>query len=128
MLSVAVLVALAYPALSLHIAKPSDLALAAQSDPALRTLADVRRAFPSAGEDAAVVVTAPAAAKADLARQLARLRTLAVREGIARTPVEPIRTGSSANGDAGAACSTCRSTATAPTAPAARPSSGCASA
>jgi uncharacterized membrane protein YdfJ with MMPL/SSD domain len=97
-LSVAVLAALAYPALSLRIAKPSDIALAAQTDPALRALADVRRAFPAAGEDAAVVVTAPAAERAELARELGRLRTLAVREGLARTPVEPIRTGTSANG------------------------------
>jgi putative drug exporter of the RND superfamily len=59
-LSIAVLVALAYPALSLRISKPSDLALTAQSEPALKALADVRRAFPSAGETAVVAVEARA--------------------------------------------------------------------
>jgi uncharacterized membrane protein YdfJ with MMPL/SSD domain len=102
-LSVAVLAALSYPALNLRIAKPSDIALAAQGDPALETFAEVRRAFPSAGEDAVVVVTAPAAARAEVGRRLARLRALAVRDGLAGIPVEPIRTGSSADGDTGAA-------------------------
>jgi putative drug exporter of the RND superfamily len=49
-LSIALLAALAYPALSLRLSKPSDLALSAQSEPALKALAEVRRAFPSAGE------------------------------------------------------------------------------
>ena len=46
-LATALLAALAYPALSLRISKPSDLALTAQSEPALKALADVRRAFPA---------------------------------------------------------------------------------
>jgi uncharacterized membrane protein YdfJ with MMPL/SSD domain len=102
-LAIAVLIALAYPALSLRIAKPSDIALTAQSDPALKALADVRGAFPSAGETAVVAVTAPAASKVDVARGLARLSTLAVREGLARTPVEPIRTTLSKTGGTAAA-------------------------
>src|SRR5947208_8415164 len=65
-LSIAVLSALAYPALSLRISKPSDLALAAQSEPALKTLADVRRAFPSAGESAVVAVDASATTQEQL--------------------------------------------------------------
>ena len=54
------LVALAYPALSLRMSKPSDLALTTQSEPALKALAEVRRAFPSAGETAVVAVETPA--------------------------------------------------------------------
>jgi uncharacterized membrane protein YdfJ with MMPL/SSD domain len=97
-LSTALLAALAYPALSLHISKPSDLALSAQSDPALKALADVRRAFPSAGETAIVAVEAPAGAQAQVRPQLRRLARLAVREGVANEPVDPIRV----NGSAGA--------------------------
>jgi uncharacterized membrane protein YdfJ with MMPL/SSD domain len=96
-LSTALLLALAYPALSLRMSKPSDLALTAQSEPALKTLADVRRAFPSAGETAVVAVESPAAVHDKVARQLVRLRQLAVRRGLASKPVEPIR--SNANGD-----------------------------
>ena len=59
-ISAAFLLALAYPALSLHLAKPSDLALTARSRPALTALAEVRQAFPSANEPAYVVVRVPA--------------------------------------------------------------------
>src|SRR5437870_1118551 len=101
-LSTALLAALAYPALSLRISKPSDLALAAQSEPALKALADVRRAFPSAGETALVVVQAPAAARPQLRRQLLRLTRLAVSERVANQPVDPIRTVSAGAGSAAA--------------------------
>ena len=101
-LATAVLLALAYPALSLRISKPSDLALTAQSEPALQALADVRRAFPSAGETAIVAVEAPAAAQAQLRQQLHRLSRLAVDEGVANTPVDPIRTASAGSGSAAA--------------------------
>src|SRR5205085_293729 len=87
-MSTALLVTLAYPALSLRLSKPSDLALTAQHEPALKALADVRRAFPSAGETAVITVEAPAAAKNQLRQQLHRLDRLAVREGIANTPVD----------------------------------------
>ena len=97
-LSTGLLVALALPALSLHIAKPSDLALTSQSNPALRTLADVRRDFPQAGEPALVTVRVPPAARAVAARGLRRLRMLAIRSGIAHAPA-PIR----ASGDRTAA-------------------------
>jgi RND superfamily putative drug exporter len=101
-LSTALLAALAYPALSLRISKPSDLALSAQSEPALKALADVRRAFPSAGETAVVAVEAPAAAHAQLRRQLVRLSRLAVRQGVGNKPVDPIRTASTGAGSAAA--------------------------
>ena len=101
-LATAVLVALAYPALSLRISKPSDLALTAQSEPALQALADVRRAFPSAGETAVVAVEAPAATQAQLRQQLRRLSRAAVEEGVANKPIDPIRTVSTGSGAAAA--------------------------
>jgi RND superfamily putative drug exporter len=85
-LSVGLLVALAVPALSLHIAKPSDLALTSQNAPALRALADVRRAFPQSGEPALVTLRAPVSSSAAAATQLRRLRSLALRSGVAHPP------------------------------------------
>jgi RND superfamily putative drug exporter len=96
------LATLAYPALSLRISKPSDIALTAQSAPALETLAAVRRAFPSAGETAVVAVEAPETEQGQLRQQLRRLGRLAVDQGIAHTPVEPIRTAPTGTGSAGA--------------------------
>lgn len=55
LLSAGVLLALAYPSLSLRLSNPSDLALTAQSPPALKALAAVRRAVPRAGAPAYVV-------------------------------------------------------------------------
>jgi uncharacterized membrane protein YdfJ with MMPL/SSD domain len=101
LLSAALLAALAYPALSLRISKPSDLALTAQSEPALKALADVRRAFPSAGETAVVAVEAPVSQQ-QLRQQLRRVSRLAVREGVANEPVEPIRTVATRSGSAAA--------------------------
>jgi RND superfamily putative drug exporter len=100
--SIALLAGLAYPALSLRISKPSDLALAAQSEPALKTLAAVRRAFPSAGETAVVAVQAPTVKQDQLKQQLARLSRLAVQQGFAHTPVDPIRTMPVGDGSAAA--------------------------
>ena len=101
-LATGLLAALAYPALSLRMSKPSDLALSAQSEPALKTLAAVRRAFPSAGETAVVAVEAPQARQAQLRQQLHRLSRLAVDEGVANTPVDPIRTTSTSDESAAA--------------------------
>jgi RND superfamily putative drug exporter len=100
-LSVAVLLALAYPALSLRLSKPSDLALTARSEPALKTLAEVRHAFPSAGETAVVAVEAPAT-QAQLELQLHRLSRLAVEQGVANKPIDPIRAVSTGSGSAAA--------------------------
>jgi putative drug exporter of the RND superfamily len=82
----ALLLALAAPALSLRLAKPSDLALTAHDAPALRALAAVRRAFPGAGEPALVVARFPASQRAAAAREIGRLRALALRAGIAHRP------------------------------------------
>jgi uncharacterized membrane protein YdfJ with MMPL/SSD domain len=101
-LASALLVALAYPALSLRMSKPGDLALTAQSEPALKALAALRRAFPSAGETAVVAVEAPNATQADLRQQLRRLSGRAVDERIASPPVDPIRSVSTADGSAAA--------------------------
>jgi uncharacterized membrane protein YdfJ with MMPL/SSD domain len=101
-LSTAALLLLAYPALSLRLSKPSDLALTAQSQPALKTLASVRAAFPKAGETAVVAVEAPASAQADIRRQLLRLTRLAVGRGIANDPVDPIESVSTNAGSAAA--------------------------
>jgi len=98
----ALLAALAYPALSLRMSKPSDLALSAQSEPALKALTAVRRAFPSAGETAIVAVEAPAGKQLEVAQQLRRLVRIAVDERVANMPVEPIRTVSTSDGSAAA--------------------------
>ena len=83
-ISVALLLALAAPALSLHLAKPSDLSLTARDDTALRALAAVQREFPAAGEPAFVVVTAPPSSRAAAARGLAQLERRAVAAGISQ--------------------------------------------
>ena len=87
---------------SLLISKPSDLALTAQSEPALKTLAAVRRAFPSAGETAVVAVKAPGARPEQVRQQLRDLTRVAVAQGVANEPVEPIRTSSTGTGSAAA--------------------------
>ena len=101
-LSTAVLAALAYPALELQVSKPSDLALTAQREPALKTLGAVRRAFPSGGETAVVAVEAPAVKQEQLRQVLGRLSRLAVEEGVANEPVDPIRAVSTKAGSAAA--------------------------
>jgi uncharacterized membrane protein YdfJ with MMPL/SSD domain len=101
-LATALLAALTYPAISLQMSKPSDLALTAQSDPALKTLAAVRRAFPSAGETALIAVEARGTKQADLRRELRRLSRLAFGEGVANMPVDSIRTVSTGDGSAAA--------------------------
>jgi len=98
----ALLAALAYPALSLRLSKPSDLALTSQSEPALKALAAVRRAFPSAGETAVVAVEAPARTQQALRGQLQRLSRMAVEDGVAHRPVDPLRTVSTGSGTAAA--------------------------
>src|SRR5215470_3552367 len=82
------LLALAAPALSLHMAQPSAVALTAPDDQALRTLAAIQGVFPGAGEPAFVVIQAPAAARGALARQFARLQALAASDRIAHPPFQ----------------------------------------
>jgi RND superfamily putative drug exporter len=85
-LATALLLALAYPALSLHMAQPSPIALTAPDLPALQTLAAVQDTFPGAGEPAYVVVQAPATQREALSRELARLQALAAGDRIAHPP------------------------------------------
>jgi RND superfamily putative drug exporter len=101
-LSTALLLALAYPALSLRLSKPSDLALSTQSEPALRTLAAVRSAFPSAGETAVIAVRAPSAPPGRVVAELDRLSSSAVRQGLASAPIDPVRTTASDKGTSAA--------------------------
>jgi uncharacterized membrane protein YdfJ with MMPL/SSD domain len=85
-LAAGVLVALALPALGLHLAKPSDEALASQRQPALATLAAVRRQFPDTAAPALVAVSAPAGSQAAVQRALDRLEALAVARRLAHPP------------------------------------------
>jgi RND superfamily putative drug exporter len=87
-LATALLLALAAPAISLHMAQPSPIALTAPDDSALRTLATAERTFPAAGEPAYVVVQAPAAARGALTREFARLQALAAGDRIAHPPFQ----------------------------------------
>jgi len=87
-LSAALLVALAIPALGMHVSKPSDEALASRSEPALATLAKIRSDFPSAAAPAVVVVvgSGEATQRAAAARASRRLQALAAASGIAHGP------------------------------------------
>jgi uncharacterized membrane protein YdfJ with MMPL/SSD domain len=86
LLSASLLVALALPAIRLHLSKPSDEALSSHSEPALATLAHVRAEFPSAAAPAIVVVSGPVAERARAARAVKRLEALAAASGIAHPP------------------------------------------
>ena len=86
MLSAGLLVALTVPALGLHIANPSNDALASQNQPALATLASVRAEFPSAASPAIVVATAATGERAAAKQATTRLEALAVARGIAHPP------------------------------------------
>jgi uncharacterized membrane protein YdfJ with MMPL/SSD domain len=83
-LSGGLLVALAVPALALHVAKPSSQALssASQSDLA----AQITGEFPSTSSPALVVATWPAGTTPAVRRAVERLETLAATEGIAHPP------------------------------------------
>jgi RND superfamily putative drug exporter len=81
-----VLLALAAPALSLRVSKPSGETLSSQSDPVFRTLAEIRSAFPSTAAPAILVVVWPAGGQAAAGRAISRLERLAVARGIAHPP------------------------------------------
>ena len=85
-LSAGLLVALALPALSLHVGKPSDESLASQSEPVLASLGHVRQAFPSTSAPAILVVSGPPDQAAAAQRALGRLEKLAIARGIAHPP------------------------------------------
>jgi uncharacterized membrane protein YdfJ with MMPL/SSD domain len=82
----AVLVALAIPALGLHVTKPSDESLSSQGEPALRTLGKVRAEFPGTAEPAIVVVVGPRRLQAQARNAVMELEAGATRLGIAHRP------------------------------------------
>jgi putative drug exporter of the RND superfamily len=81
-LSAGLLVALAIPALGLHISKPSSDALTSHDLPAFSTLAAIRHDFAASGEPANIVVTAPAAERVAARREIQHLIALARDRGI----------------------------------------------
>jgi uncharacterized membrane protein YdfJ with MMPL/SSD domain len=89
----ALLVALALPALGLHVTKPSDQSLSSQGEPALATLGKVRAEFPSTAEPAIVVAAGPREQAAQAQQAVLRLEQLAEQRGIAHRPFT-ISTGS----------------------------------
>jgi RND superfamily putative drug exporter len=84
--SIALLLALAAPALSLHVAAPGDEALSAKSEPVLRTLATVRKEFPITEPPALVVAAGPVTSQVAAAAAARKLEALAVARGVARPP------------------------------------------
>jgi RND superfamily putative drug exporter len=81
-LSAGILVALAVPALGMHVAKPSSDALASHSPLEDRALAE----FPNLSEPALVVAAGRPAQRAQLADAIAQLEQLAAARGIAHPP------------------------------------------
>jgi uncharacterized membrane protein YdfJ with MMPL/SSD domain len=86
MAAAALLVALAIPALGLHVTKPSDESLSSQGEPALRTLREVRAKFPSTAAPAIVVVAGPQRLQAQARSAVTELEAGAIRLGIAHRP------------------------------------------
>jgi RND superfamily putative drug exporter len=83
LLSTAALVALAVPALGLHVAAPSsDGAAQGQNATATRIAAD----FPGTSEPAVVVLSGPALHRSATARAIPRLEALATARGLAHPP------------------------------------------
>jgi uncharacterized membrane protein YdfJ with MMPL/SSD domain len=82
----AALLALAAPALSLHVSNPSDRTFSEHYVAPLRTLARVRQAFPGTSEPAIVTVQGPPAARAAVLRAAESLRRRAIAEGVAHAP------------------------------------------
>ncbi len=70
----------------MHVTKPSNESLSAQSESALATLKDVRREFPSTAAPAILVVTGPAKEQAVGFAALKQLEARAVALGIAHPP------------------------------------------
>jgi uncharacterized membrane protein YdfJ with MMPL/SSD domain len=85
-LSAGLLVALAIPALWLHVSKPSNESLSSQSESVLSTLGSIRTEFPGTSASAIVVATGPRARQAQALRAVRRLEALAVARGIAHRP------------------------------------------
>jgi uncharacterized membrane protein YdfJ with MMPL/SSD domain len=85
-LSAGFLIALAIPALWLHVGMPSDESLSAQDDPALAALPRVHSDFPSTSSPALVVVTGPKEAAPAVQRELRHLQQLVQARALAHPP------------------------------------------
>ena len=85
-LSAGLLLALAAPAIQLHVAAPSSESLSAQSEPALATLGRVRAEFPSTSAPAIVVVAGPLDKQTAAREALRRLEALATARGLTHAP------------------------------------------
>jgi RND superfamily putative drug exporter len=84
LLSAGVLVALALPALGLHVSEPSSDVLRPLTDPLLKT--DMRADFPGTSEPAVLVATYPPARRPRVVAAARRLETLAAARGVAHPP------------------------------------------
>jgi RND superfamily putative drug exporter len=85
-LSAGFLIALAIPALWLHVGMPSDESLSAQDDPALAALPRLHSDFPSTSSPALVTVTGPKEAAPAVQRELRHLQQLVQARGLAHPP------------------------------------------
>jgi uncharacterized membrane protein YdfJ with MMPL/SSD domain len=85
-LSAGFLIALAIPALWLHVGMPSDESLSSQDDPALAALPRLHTDFPSTSSSALVTVTGPKEAAPAVRRELRRLEQLVRARGLAHAP------------------------------------------
>jgi uncharacterized membrane protein YdfJ with MMPL/SSD domain len=80
------LILLALPALRLHVTKPSNESLSAQSEPALVALGHVRAEFPSTAAPALVVVAGPRSSQAAGRRELKQFTALVLARHLAHQP------------------------------------------
>jgi len=85
-LATGLLLALAAPALSLHVSKPSGETLSSQSNPVFATLDEIMKEFPSTAAPAMVVPVGPAGEQPAALHAIVRLERLAVARGIAHPP------------------------------------------
>jgi len=85
-LSAGFLIALAIPALWLHVGMPSDESLSTQDDPALAALPRLHADFPSTSSPALVTVTGPKEAAPAVQRELRHLQQLVQARGLAHPP------------------------------------------
>ena len=85
-LGTGLLLALAAPALSLHVSKPSGETLSSQSNSVFATLDRIRKEFPSTAAPAMLVAVGAASQQPDALHEIVRLERLAVARGIAHGP------------------------------------------
>jgi RND superfamily putative drug exporter len=85
-LSAGLLLALAIPALWMHVGSPSDESLSSLNDPALAPLPRMHADFPGTSAPALVVLTGPKEAAPAVRRELRHLQQLVRARGIAHPP------------------------------------------